>query len=704
MGEIVQRIILVESAQIVERGAELFPGAQVALANGSLPEGATAFPDAVVTGNEPERLQSLCAALQAAGCASIRLWQIDLSEFTSRQQVLDAAGGIRPYVPIPAPQPDATPSDALPSSEATAAGAGSDEAGKALQVDVTDEDMKEAIADSVDSDPEADYEQDIDEDAEEVFMRSMRNSSANKTAAHKEARAPSDWPDPVNFWSASALPAFDARWIIQTMRPFVLNQAAMVGCDPGIPWLQTIAFAAGCLSDDIRVRVRPSQDWAESARIWACIVGDSGDGKSPAMRGIMREARDMNIEIAERSKHRQSEYKDEFDLYELERKEWLQRRKNMDAAKPAGLRPIAPIKPVNEMLYFNDTTSEGLNDQQEATTRGAMCYSDEFLGWLLGMDQYKAGGKGSDRQFWLSSWDGAEYVGIRAGKLRTIPNTGVTIVGGSQPGAIRMAATKLNLDSDGLIQRVLVYNSSGEASEGAEQPADRQSILRWRSILAHLYNMKPHLDPCVFSEHAHVVRNQSNEWIKAMREVTSLPVAARQALSKWRAYLPRIALTFHAIEAADNGLEVIPATIEDHSIETAWEYMRECLWPHLLHFYSMLNENAEDRQHLIAFANYVLARDLLEVRPAYLSSKWTHYQRKIKTIQQRREFWDSVVQAGWARPSGGFDRTGQIASSYEINPCVFEVFAGPASIAKAQIEKYREIMHPSFAHREPGED
>lgn len=548
-----------------------------------------------------------------------------------------------------------------------------------------------------------DYGDEPLDDAAESLLASIRNASALKREDH--AREPAEWPDPVDFWSASPLPKFEERWILPTIRPFVLNQAAMVGCDPGITYLQAIVFAAGCLSDDIRVRVRPLQDWAESARIWACIVGDSGDGKSPSMRGIMRESRDLSIEIAERSKQKQAAYKDEFDLYELDRRDWLSKRQKMDPQKPAGPRPVAPPKPVNEMLYFNDTTSEGLNDQQEATTRGAMCYADEFLGWLLGMDQYKAGGKGSDRQFWLSSWDGAEYVGIRAGKLRTIPNTGVTIIGGSQPSALRAATLKLNLDSDGLLQRVLVYNSSGDAIEGGEQPADRDAIKRWRDILHGLYAMKTHLDYCVFTENAHAIRRDANDWIAAMRGSPSVPVAARQALSKWKAYLPRLALTLHAIAAADAGLEVIPAAIEDHTTASAWEYMRECLWPHLLHFYNTLSDNADDRQHLVAFANYVLARDLTEVRPAYLSSKWTHYQRKVRTIQQRREFWDSVVQAGWARPSGGFDRTGQIAAVYEINPDAHKRFASEAKAAKAQIERYRDIMHPDFKQRrEPGED
>lgn len=681
-----QRVVIVDSTAIAGRGETLFPGAVTLYANGVLPSDALTYQDAVVASTDRARIDAFCRAFLAANCAKVREWEVDLTDFTTREQILEAAAGIKPYsAPEVHPMAPAAP----PATVAEPRGAEPD-----------------TIAPEPDlSAPIPEWHNDAPIEADDEAGPARRASNVVHLRAVEAKEAPSEWPEPVNFWTASTLPPFEERWIMPTLRPFVMNQAAMVGCDPGITWLQTIAFAAGCLSDDIRVRVRPSQDWAEAARLWGCIVGDSGDGKSPSMRGVMRESRELSIQIAERSKQKQAAYKDELDLYELERKDWLSKRQKMDPAKPAGLRPVPPPKPVNEMLYFNDTTSEGLNDQQEATTRGAMCYADEFLGWLLGMDQYKAGGKGSDRQFWLSSWDGAEYVGIRAGKLRTIPNTGVTIIGGSQPAAIHRAASKLNLDSDGLLQRVLVYHSAGEAREDEEQPADRDAIRQWREILERLYDMKTHLDYCVFTEQAHAIRKEANDWITQMRSVSSIPIAARQALSKWRAYLPRIALTLHAIEAAAAGCEVIPPAIEESTIACAWNYMRECLWPHQLHFYTMLTESNDDRVHLVAFANYVLARGLEEVRPAYLSSKWTHYQRKIKNIQQRKEFWSSVVNVGWARPGLGFDRSGQIAGAYEINPAVHTLFKEPADVARAQFEKYRELMPEDFRRqRQPGEE
>ncbi len=684
----VKSILLVSSPEAAKHASTLFADMDVRWANGKLPEGD--WPNALAASTDPEWIASICPQLAAVNCAKIRQWLVDLSQCSTFDDVKPLTPGIKPYVPVDAEKAlDTDDGHTNAAAKPTDSGSSDEPVDQPIERDV--DDFEAALA--------------LDHDlAAEHFLRSVQTSSAIKSAAHEEAQS-AEWGDPADFWSTSPPIPFDPQWIMPTIRPFVLNQAAMVGCDAGLTYLQALGFAAGCLSDDIRVRVRPLQDWAESARLWVCVVGEPGDGKSPSMRGIMRESRELNMEIAEASKHKAAVYKDELELHEMERKAWLQKRQNMDASKPAGPRPIAPSKPVNEMLYFNSTTSEGLLEQQEATTRGTMLYADEMLGWIFGMDQYKASGKGNDKQFWLSSWDGAEFIGVLVGKLRTIPNTGVTIIGGSQPTAIRRASTKLNLDADGLLQRIIVYNSQGDADEDAEQPLDRDAAKRWRSILRNLYHMKTHLDHCVFSDKAHAVRGEANDWIKRMREVTAFPIAARQAISKWKGYLPRLALTLHAIEAADAGLEVIPATIEEHTISCAWEYMRNCLWPHTLHFYNGLLDFGDETASTRVFAEFVLARDIRTIKPHILTSTWSHY-RRLKTISERKEFWARVEQAGWVRPCGTFDRAGGISREYEINPAAFDGrFEAQISSATEAAERYRQAMHPAMrTTRQPGED
>lgn len=682
-----ERVVVVDWPQIAKRGETLFPGALVVYANGSLPMEALETDDCIIVSMDAERLTDFCQQVVAASCRLVRYSTDDISAFTTREEVVQwhQQGGLAEYKGSSIPSPARQVQKPV----------------KPIPPGATNEALTEPVGAGLDDEPPR-WMDEIPDDLD-AAQRSIRTASALKKHAFAES-GEYEWVDPADFWGARPLAPFQAQWILPTIRPFVSNLSAMVGCDPGITYLQALAFASGCLTDDIRVRVRPSQDWAEAARLWACVVGDSGDGKSPSMKGIMREAGSLSMEVAQRSREKLSGYKDEFDLYEMQRKAWLTKRQKDE---PAGMRPIAPAKPVNEMLYFNGTTAEGLLEQQEATTRGAMCYADEFLSWLMSMDQYKSGGKGSDRQFWLSAWDGAEFIGILVGKLRTIPNTGVSIIGGSQPDAIRRAAIKLNLDSDGLMQRVLVYNSTGPANEESEQPADRSAISEWRTILHTLYAMKPHLDHCIFSDEAHTIRRQATDWITHMRGIPQFPAGARQALSKWRAYLPRIALTMHAIECAAAGREVITATIGRDTVALAWDYMRDCLWPHMLHFYSTLDQYGDEDKSVRTFAEFVLARNIRTIKPHKLNSAWGNYKRSL-TIQQWKEFWVRVEGAGWARPIGQTIRSSGLSSEYEINPRAFDGrFEDQIISAQVAVEKYRAAQHPEFLKRqgrEPGED
>ena len=697
------RVVLVHSAEIAERGAVLFDGAPTIYANGQPPVDALQYKAPVVVGPDAEWRDNLCRQLADNGIEAIKVWPVDVSTHTTREEIVWLAGNGGPvaWVPSSAPQV-AIPSPA--SDEGEVAGK-EDSDGLPLRASPDTPAAAEPSEDASGGDwSAANISLDVDEEERaEQALHSIRMASAVKSQAHADEQAePGDWPEPMDLWNSRTLPRFDPEWVIPCLRAVSANNAAMVGCDQGIDYLQRIAFSAGCLDDSIKVRVRPTQEWEESARIWACILGDSGDGKSPCMKGIAGPSRDLRFEIAERSKEKFAKYKAEFEVYELDRKAWVMAKHKGD---PVGLLPVPPAKPVNELLYFSSTTSEGLLEQQEQSTRGTMLEADEVIGWASGMDQYKSGGKGSDKAFWLSSWNGAEYVGILVGKLRTIHNTGVTIIGGTQPGAIRSAMQKSNFTTeDGLVQRFLFHVSNGLADEDSEQPADRDAIARWKNIIHRLYAMKPHLQACEFTPQAHAVRQKMNDWLNRLRAIHTIPDAERQALAKWRAYFPRIALTLGAIQAADSGCEIIPAQIEADTAEFTYRYMTECLWPSMDHFFGEALENTEDMRSLKGFAEYCLARDKRMIITTELSRNWSHY-RGIKSINLRREFWASVVMSGWARPVGTIARNEGIFSRYEVNPLAFDGrFGERAAAAKVAAQAYREAMHPAMNRREPGEE
>ena len=72
-------------------------------------------------------------------------------------------------------------------------------------------------------------------------------------------------------------------------------------------------------------------------------------------------------------------------------------------------RPRRARSPTMARCVASDTTIEALVSILEDNPRGLLVHKDELTGWVRCMDQYK-GGKGSDRQHWLSFWSDDEVV------------------------------------------------------------------------------------------------------------------------------------------------------------------------------------------------------------------------------------------------------------------------------------------------------
>ena len=133
-------------------------------------------------------------------------------------------------------------------------------------------------------------------------------------------------------------------------------------------------------------------------------------------------------------------------------------------------------------------------------------------------------------------------------------------------------------------------------------------------------------------------------------------------------------------------------------MEQAWRWMRYFLFPHAVHFYTGMNSQSAEYEHLRKFGEYLLARDpVAEVRPGYLTSKWTYYQRNLagpNKSKERKEFWDALVTHGWLKPVPHDSRTQPIALAYLVNPKVYDGrFDEHRAKAQRQAENHRLTMH-----------
>jgi Protein of unknown function (DUF3987) len=86
---------------------------------------------------------------------------------------------------------------------------------------------------------------------------------------------------------------------------------------------------------------------------------------------------------------------------------------------------------VRPRLYITDTTVERAAVLLQARPSGLVLIRDELSGLFANMSRYS---NGSDREFWLESWNGKHYVVERMGRdAVVVDHLLIAVVGGFQP-------------------------------------------------------------------------------------------------------------------------------------------------------------------------------------------------------------------------------------------------------------------------------
>jgi hypothetical protein len=91
----------------------------------------------------------------------------------------------------------------------------------------------------------------------------------------------------------------------------------------------------------------------------------------------------------------------------------------------------------------------------KSNPRGLLLERDELVGWVKAMDQYRSGGKGADRQFWLSTWSNRPVSVDRKsqeGPVRVLKPF-VSVIGSIQPTVLSELTENRE---DGMLERFLV--------------------------------------------------------------------------------------------------------------------------------------------------------------------------------------------------------------------------------------------------------
>jgi hypothetical protein len=345
-------------------------------------------------------------------------------------------------------------------------------------------------------------------------------------------------------------PLFPTDALPKPIARLVTEAAAAHGCPPDAVGLAALVTAGAAIGNS-RV-IQPKKDWSEGATIFAAVIADPGEKKTTAVRAGTHPARKLENKLQKKHEQALDEFAAEEREYEVERKE---------AAKQGLAAPPPPRAPDAERVRVNDTTVEALIPILKENPRGVLLERDELVGWVKGMDQYKAGGRGNERQFWLSVWSNEPVSVDRKGQQGPVsvlrPLIGV--IGSIQPDVLPELAENRE---DGMLERFLFAYPRTLNALWTEDEISEGALVGYRELYHRLRSLNMGEDdegdpieiPVSFSPEAkEVYIDIYNEHRREMA-LPGFPRYLRSVWAKLEAYTLRLTLIIACCRFTEEGV------------------------------------------------------------------------------------------------------------------------------------------------------
>jgi len=224
--------------------------------------------------------------------------------------------------------------------------------------------------------------------------------------------SPSEWPKPADILSLerTAIPPFPLAFLPEPLRSRATDIAERMQCPADFVGIALLIAAATAIGRHIRLAPKRHDPWTERVALWGAVVGRPGSMKSPAIKAALDPLFEIESRLLEEHKKGMEAYAAAVEAAEEIAKAWqdackeARKKGEPEPAKPDGAEP--PPCPRSPRLSVTDTTQEMLAQLMAASERGLMLFRDELSGWLLSLNQYRAG---ADRQFFLECHSGGRW-------------------------------------------------------------------------------------------------------------------------------------------------------------------------------------------------------------------------------------------------------------------------------------------------------
>jgi hypothetical protein len=202
--------------------------------------------------------------------------------------------------------------------------------------------------------------------------------------------------------------------------------AAWMGVDSEAVLTHLLPIAAGLINPNSRIVVKKCTNFVEPCLLYSAVIAETGSRKTPLLN--IPKAPLVKLQAEEDAR-----YKAELDAYKKEIEAYNHRPKeNKDDAPPV------PPHPPRE-FYVDNITVESLDEIKGFQPNKAFTMiKDELSGLFASHGAYK-GGRGSDKESFLSGWGGGGVKKNRRSKDSrvSLARDSLSITGGIQPDKLR---------------------------------------------------------------------------------------------------------------------------------------------------------------------------------------------------------------------------------------------------------------------------
>lgn len=423
-----------------------------------------------------------------------------------------------------------------------------------------------------------------------------------------------DWPDPNPIiGKLKPVPFFDPEALLpMPFRTWVMDEADRMPVPPDYIAVASLVALGSVIGAKCAIRPKANDSWEVVPNTWGGFVGPPSSKKTPAMNAALKPLHQLATKASEKFKEEMSEFEMAKFMHDV-RKEGIEKRIKDAATKPGKGDPDsiamelrahalqAPTPPTLQRYKTNDSTIEKLGEILCGNPHGLLIERDELTGLLSSWDRE---GREGDRAFFLEAWNGNQgFDTDRIGRGHiAIPNLCLSIIGGIQPDKLisYLEQATHSLGNDGMLQRfqLLIYPDPIQWEWRDRRPNHVARDLAF-SIFESLAEFEPEAwgaaPPDEFGRFPHFHFDQAAQevfiaWSTDMHTVR-LPQEKQpiieQHLSKFDKLFPALALIFHLVDCAANGVRG-PVTVED--ARRAWVWC-EYLEAHARRCYGLLTDD-----------------------------------------------------------------------------------------------------------------